>query len=196
MSEPTPLLPPLTPAMIAPRLWRDGAFVADDWTVTTDGEPIPIDGRAIVSLGRWRAEQQSLASTGVPVGVRVEPADTIDYVADDIERLALIALAFPKFTDGRAYSTARRLREAGYRGEIRATGDVLLDQLPLMLRTGFNAFLIKHAATVAALESAPIPAVSRVYQSAAPGHVGLFGRRSQRSRAPDELTEVGKRGDA
>lgn len=181
MSEPTPLLPPLSPAVVEPRLWRDGIFVIDAWRSLADDEALPIDGRAIVSLQRWRAEQPSLTSIGVPVGLRVEPAENIDYVADDIERLAVVALAFPKFTDGRAYSTARRLREAGYRGEIRATGDILLDQLPLMLRAGFNAFVIRHAATARALESGPIPAVSRVYQSAAPnGDVRLFARRSAR----------------
>lgn len=164
MSEPSPLLPPLAPAVIEPRLWRDGAFTIDDWTNIADSDELPIGGRAIVSLTRWRAEQQSLASTGIPIGIRVEPAEAIDYVGDDIERITLVALAFPKFTDGRAYSTARRLREAGYRGEIRAIGDVLLDQLPLMLRAGFNAFVIKNAATVRALESGPIPAVSRIYQ--------------------------------
>ena len=74
---------------------------------------------------------------------------------------------------------ARRLREWDYRGEVRATGDVLIDQLPLMLRAGFDAFEIRHAATMRALEAAPIPAVSRVYQSAAePATVDWKSRRS------------------
>jgi uncharacterized protein (DUF934 family) len=165
MSEPAPLLAPLKPASTTPRLWNGKAFVADPWRTLSDEEPFPIGGHAIVSLARWRAEQAALIETGAAVGVLAQPADTIDPATDDIARLAVIALVFPKFTDGRAYSTARRLREAGFAGEIRATGDVLLDQLPLMLRAGFNAFEITHAATVRALEAAPIPAVSRVYQS-------------------------------
>lgn len=195
MSEPTPLLPPLAPAVVEPRLWRDGRFTVDDWRTVADSEAFPIEGRAIVTLTRWRAEQPSLASTGARVGISAQPAEAIDCATDDIERLALVALAFPKFTDGRGYSTARRLRQAGYRGEIRATGDVLLDQLPLMLRAGFDAFLIRHAATIAALESGPIPAVTRVYQSAAPfGAVGLFAGRAQRAGATCEAAETANGG--
>ncbi len=93
--------------------------------------------------------------------------DVFDASTDGIDRLGVIALPFAKFTDGRAYSTARRLREADFKGQIRATGDVLLDQLPLMLRAGFDAFVITHTATIAALEAKPVPAVSRVYQTAA-----------------------------
>lgn len=179
MAEPSPLLPPLKPALVAPRLWKDGRFVADDWRTIADDEEVPVCGRAILSLSRWRQEQANLAALGMPVGIRVEPAEAIDAETDDIERLQVIALVFPKFTDGRAYSTARRLREWGYRGEIRATGDVLIDQLPLMLRAGFDAFEITHAATIRALETSPIPAISRVYQSAPePAAVDWKSRRS------------------
>ena len=165
MSEPAPLLSPLKPATTAPVLWTERGVVSDPWCVIGDDVPFPIGGYAIVSLARWRAEQASLAALGVPAGVIVQAAESIDLETDDVSRLAVIALVFPKFTDGRAYSTARRLREGGYAGEIRATGDVLLDQIPLMLRAGFTTFEITHAATVRALETAPLPAVSRVYQS-------------------------------
>ncbi len=168
MSEPSPLLAPLQPAVTAPRLWNGTRFVSDAWRTIADADPFPIEGRAIVSVQRWRLSQEQLAAHGVPVGVRVEPAEAIDPETDDLGRLAVVALVFPKFSDGRAYSMARTLREVvGYRGEIRATGDVLLDQLPLMLRCGFDAFEIVNAATITALEKAPIPAVSRVYQSGA-----------------------------
>lgn len=167
MSEPAPLLSPLKPIVIAPRLWKGAGFVADPWRTVADDEPFPIDGHAIVSLARWRAEQPALAALGVPVGVAVPPSEALDPETDDIARLTIIALVFPKFTDGRAYSLARRLREGGFAGEIRATGDVLLDQLPLMLRAGFDAFEITNAATASALEAAPLPAVSRVYQAGA-----------------------------
>ena len=168
MSEPSPLLAPLKPAVAVPRLWNGTRFVPDAWRTIADADPFPIDGRAIASLARWRQTQESLAACGVPVGVRIEPADAIDPETDDLGRLAVIALVFPKFSDGRAYSTGRHLREVvGYRGEIRATGDVLLDQLPLMLCCGFDAFEIVNAAAIAALELAPIPAVARVYQNGA-----------------------------
>ena len=168
MSEPSPLLAPLKPAVTAARLWNGQRFVPDAWRTIADADPFPIEGRAIVSLKRWRADQEVLAAHGVPVGIKIDVAEAIDPAADDLGRLAVIALVFPKFSDGRAYSTARNLREVvGYRGEIRATGDVLLDQLPLMLRCGFDAFEIVNAATIAALEAAPVPAVSRVYPSGA-----------------------------
>ena len=165
MAEPSPLLAPLKPALVAPRLWRNGRFVADDWRMVSGDEAVPVSGRAIISLSRWRQEQPNLAALGVPIGIRVEPAEAIDPETDDLARLGVIALVFPKFTDGRAYSTARRLREWGYRGEIRATGDVLIDQLPLMLRAGFDAFEISHAATIRALETGTLPAIPHIYQS-------------------------------
>ena len=165
MSEPAPLLQPLKPAAVPPRLWNGARFVPDDWRTIADDEALPIEGHALVSLARWRRDQASFAALSVPVGIKVQPAEAIDPATDDPGRLAVIALVFPKFTDGRAYSTARYLRDVvGYLGEIRATGDVLLDQLPLMLRCGFDAFEIVNAATIRALEHAPVPAVSRVYQ--------------------------------
>lgn len=183
MSEPAPLLAPLKSPTIEPRLWRDNRFLADDWVDVADDAEMPVTSRAIVSLDRWRVEQQSFVSTGAPIGIRVGPGQVVDGIADDIGRLALVALSFPKFSDGRAYSTARRLREAGFYGEIRATGDVLLDQIPLMLRAGFDAFVITNAATARALEGGAIPAVWRVYQAAAPASDrGLFERRVATSR--------------
>ncbi len=167
MSEPAPLLSPLKPATTEPRLWTASGFVSDSWQAVGDDAAFPIAGHAIITLTRWRAEQATLAALGVPIGVAVQPSETLDFIADDVARLAVIALAFPKFTDGRAYSTARRLREAGYTGDIRATGDVLLDQLPLMLRAGFTSFEITSAATIHALEAATLPVLSRVYQAAA-----------------------------
>ena len=165
MSEPTLLLKPLAPATTAARLWTPAGFVTDRWRLTADDAPFPIDGHAILKLAHWRAEQPALLATGLAVGVLVEASDTLDPSTDNLDRLHLIALNFPKFTDGRAYSTARRLREEfGYTGEIRATGDVLLDQLPLMLRSGFDAFEIVNAPTIAALERGTVPAVQRVYQ--------------------------------
>jgi uncharacterized protein (DUF934 family) len=166
MSEPAPLLSPLAPDTAEPRLWTGTSFVTDPWRVISDDEPFPIGGHALVTIARWRSEQATLAALGVAVGATVQSSETLDFATDDIPRLAVIALRFPKFTDGRPYSTARRLREGGYTGEIRAIGDVLLDQLPLMLRAGFTAFEITSAASIRALENAPLPAVSRVYQGA------------------------------
>lgn len=180
MSEPTPLLAPLKPHQVPPRLWREGSFVDDAWRSIGDDEALPLAGRAIISLGRWRADQATLAASGVPIGVRLGAGENLEPAVDDIGRLEVIALPFPKFSDGRSYSAARRLREAGFKRELRATGDVLLDQLPLMLRSGFDAFEISHAATIKALETTGVPAVKRVYQSGnEAGAAGRFSRRGQ-----------------
>lgn len=165
MSEPAPLLTPLAPATLEPRLWTAYGFASDPWRTVDDSGAIPVAGYAIMSLGRWRTEKDALVATGVPVGITALPSDMIDFARDDMLRVSVIALVFPKFTDGRAYSTARRLREAGYSGDIRATGDVLLDQIPLMLRAGFTSFSVVNAATIRALEAAPLPALSHTYQA-------------------------------
>ncbi len=169
MAEPTPLLKPLAPAQVAARLWTHNQFVADGWRVVADDEPLPLGGRPLLSLARWRHEREALSQRKVRHGLILQPGEALDP-REGVARLAVIALVFPKFTDGRAYSTARQLREASrYTGELRAVGDVLLDQIPLMLRAGFDAFEIVDAATVAALERGHLPAVTRIYQP-----VGVF----------------------
>jgi uncharacterized protein (DUF934 family) len=149
------------------RLFKNGAFTDDTWQHIGDQDPLPIEGRAILPLARWRSQQAQLAALGVPIGVKVEPADALDAFADDIHRLAVIALSFPKFTDGRSYSKARMLREQhGYKGEIRAVGEVLLDQIPLMMRCGFDALEIRNEPTLRALERGHLPGLAATYQPA------------------------------
>ena len=105
-----------------------------------DGEPLP-EAPAILSRKRWLAERDTLAGRNAPLGLRLDAGERIDDIAADLAHFALIALSFPKFTDGRAFSTARLLREKhGYMGELRAVGNVLSDQIPLMRRVGFDAF--------------------------------------------------------
>lgn len=72
--------------------------------------------------------------------VRIEPGDDARALLPYLDRLALVEINFPSFADGRGYSAARILREAGYTGELRAVGDVLIDQLSHMRRCGFDAF--------------------------------------------------------
>jgi uncharacterized protein (DUF934 family) len=168
MSEPKPLLKPLPPATLPRRLWSGGAFVADPFQRVDDAEALPPDGDVVLSLARWRrdgVERAVLAASGRRIGLALEIADTLDPLRDDLARAALVTLPFARFSDGRAYSVARRLREQwGYLGQIRATGDVLFDQLPLMLRSGFDAFDIVDAGTIRALEQGALAAVSRTYQ--------------------------------
>jgi uncharacterized protein (DUF934 family) len=141
-------------------------FIDDAWHVLADDVPLPVDGRAIVSLKRWRAEQSALIAEGRPIGVRIEAGDTLEPDTDNYLRLDLIVLGFPKFSDGRSYSKARVLRERlAFTGELRATGDVLLDQVPLMQRAGFDTLHLTHGPTVDALKRGHSPGISRTYQA-------------------------------
>ena len=102
---------------------------------------MPADGQLLVSLARWREARAALLARGGAIGVALANSDRVEGLACEVSQLELIALHFPKFSDGRAYSQARLLRgRMGYGGELRATGNVLRDQLPFMLRCGFNSF--------------------------------------------------------
>jgi uncharacterized protein (DUF934 family) len=127
-------------------LIRNDELVDDDFRTLADDEALPGEGGVIVSLARWKKDRDALSRRKAPLGVRLKSDESPEAVADDLGRLALVALEFPKFRDGRAYSYARILRERyGFRGEVRAVGDVLMEQLHFMLRTGFNAFELEGA---------------------------------------------------
>ena len=123
-----------------PLIKHDG--LADDpWVSLGDDDVLPGNAPIIVSVERWRAERDVLVGRGGALGIRLAAEDSPAEIAADLERFQLVALDFPKFTDGRAYSTARLLRERyGFKGEVRATGQVLRDQLLFMWRCGFDAF--------------------------------------------------------
>ena len=109
----------------------------DPWRSLADDSPVPESGDVVVSLGRLeRAE-----SFPGRVGVAVAGAERLEVLVPYLPRLSLIAIEVPKFTDGRAYSLARLLRDRhGYEGHLRAVGDVLRDQLFFFWRCGFNSF--------------------------------------------------------
>lgn len=122
-------------------LIRDGRLVADEWIRLGDEEPLPETGNVIVSFARLAGLGNRIEGRNGRLGVAFpntgDPHDLVPY----LDRLALIALSFPAFTDGRAYSQAWILRsELGFRGELRATGEVLADQAAFMQRCGFDAF--------------------------------------------------------
>jgi len=122
-------------------LIKDGAVVDDPWVAVADEADLPEARPAIVTLERWRAERDALIGRNAPLGVRLASDRSPAEIADDLDRLALVALEFPVFTDGRAFTSARLLRERyGYSGEIRAVGNVLRDQILFMVRCGFDAF--------------------------------------------------------
>lgn len=121
-------------------LIKDGAIAADRWRLAADIADVGDADPVFIPLELWRAERERLGGRAAPLGLRLASDESPELVADDLERFAAIALEFPKFTDGRAYSYARILRERyGYRGELRAVGNVLRDQLLFMYRCGFDA---------------------------------------------------------
>ncbi len=136
-------------------LLRDGAIVDDPWVAVGDGDPLPEGKPLLVTLARWKAERDALVARGVPLGVTVPNTTDVATLAPDLGHLALVALVFPKFNDGRAFSQARLLRERyGFAGEMRATGAVLRDQLLFMQRCGFDAYEIVNKDAVAAWRAA------------------------------------------
>ncbi|BBE36034.1 DUF934 domain-containing protein [Sphingosinicella microcystinivorans] len=108
--------------------------------------------------------------------VRLESDEDARKLIPQLGQLALIEIAFPKFRDGRGYSAARILREAGYTGELRAAGDVLVDQIPYMRRCGFDSFAPEADIDTAALERA-LSRYEHVYQKAADGRSPVWALR-------------------
>lgn len=113
----------------------------DSWTKLEDDAPASPEGDLLVSLARFKREGSSLLTREGKLGVALSSADDPAELAGAVEQLKLITVEFPKFSDGRGYSTARLLRDRyGYLGELRAVGDVLRDQLLYMKRCGFDSF--------------------------------------------------------
>jgi uncharacterized protein (DUF934 family) len=158
-------------------LLKGGKRIDDPWVHVADEVALPATGAVIVGLKRWRDERETLLKRADPVGVRLKSDHTAGDVAEDLEHLGVVALAFPVFKDGRAYTNARRLRERyGYTGEIRAIGNVLRDQYLFMLRCGFDALEVKEGETERDWEKA-VRAISVFYQPAADGQVTALSLR-------------------
>ena len=126
-----------------PQLIKDRALADDRWTLVREAEAALPVGAVIVPLVTWKAQRETLAARG-DVGVWLAPADDPADLADDVARLPLVAVDFPQFADGRGYSIARLLRQRhGYKGELRAIGDVQRDQLAYLAQVGFDAFALR-----------------------------------------------------
>ena len=146
-------------------LFKDGAFIADPFRAWAEGDDAASVRYTHVPLPVFLANREAFLANPHPLGLLVAPADKIESVAGDLARFASVAISFPAFGDGRGYSTARLLAERyKYAGEIRAVGDVLMDQVPLMRRCGIEAFVVTHPATRKALESGHLTTVNLFYQ--------------------------------
>ena len=167
-----------------PKIIRDQHIVDDKRAVFNLAEHENVitarlpDGPALFPLTVWLARRDEILAHNPTAGVWLESGEDPAAIAGDLESLPVIAVNFPKFTDGRSYSTARLLRERyGFHGEIRAVGDVLQDQLYFMKRCGIDAYALREDKDLTAA-LASLDDFSESYQAAADQPQPLFRRRA------------------
>jgi uncharacterized protein (DUF934 family) len=161
MSEPT--------QHITQRLWTPEGFREDEWRHAESAEVLAAGGRFILPLQAFvDLDPEIRGSTPERVGVLLLPGDALERIVPLLDTLPLVALAFPAFNDGRSFSKAELLRSRyKFDGALRATGQVLIDQLPHMLRLGFTEFEISHPTLIARLEAGNTGGIPLYYQPTA-----------------------------
>ncbi len=166
------------------KIIKNDRIVDDAWQVLTlaEGETAEAvalpDAPSLLPLTVWLARKDEILARAAPVGVWLDSSEGPEALAGDLEHLALIGVNFPKFVDGRGYSSARLLRERyNYRGEIRAIGDVLQDQLFYMKRCGIDAYAVRADKDIEAA-LAGLRVFSETYQAAVDQPQPLFRRRA------------------
>jgi uncharacterized protein (DUF934 family) len=158
-------------------LVKDGKITNDEFVHLADDAEIPGDGAILVSAARFLGDAEALSRREGRTGVIWPNNRDLDDLVPFLDRLAVVALVFPTFRDGRAYSQARLLRERHhYRGELRATGQVLRDQFLFMLRAGFDSFEVKKPADAEAFANT-VKRYSVFYQPTGDGRMTALHRR-------------------
>ena len=158
---------------------RHRATVQDGWLLLEQGAAgaLPFGGDVIVPLDLWTSERDTLSFRLGRIGVWLEAGTDPAALAPDLARFDVIAVRFASFADGRGYTLARLLRERyGYRGELRAIGDVLRDQLYYLSRCGFDAFALRADQDAGQALSA-LDDFSEAYQTSVERPKPLFRRR-------------------
>jgi uncharacterized protein (DUF934 family) len=160
-------------------LVKGGKITDDTFVHVADGADLPGDGAVLISAARFLVDPESVLQRNGKTGVIWPNNRDVDDLVTHLDRLAAVALAFPSFRDGRAYSQARLLRERfRYRGELRATGQVLRDQFVFMLRAGFDSFEVKKQSDAEAF-AATVKRYSVFYQPTGDGRLTALHRRMQ-----------------
>jgi uncharacterized protein (DUF934 family) len=166
------------------QLIKNGVAARDSWQILelAEGESpetvaLP-DGEVIFPLAVWLARKDEILSRPT-IGLLLQPADRVEDIAGELASFALIAVNFPKFVDGRGYSTAALLRQRyGYTGELRAVGDVLHDQLFFMRRVGFDSYALKDGKNLPYAIEAAFKPFGDAYQGATDQAQPHFRRRA------------------
>jgi uncharacterized protein (DUF934 family) len=164
------------------RLVNAGSIVEDRFVRVADDAPLPDGVPVIVPAARFIADAEAFARREAPTGLVWPNNRNVAELAPHLDRLALVALVFPTFKDGRAFSQARLIRERyGYRGELRATGQVLRDQFLFLLRAGFDAFEVTKDADASAFAEV-LRRYSVFYQPTGDGRATALRARLARAR--------------
>lgn len=153
----------------AVRLWTPQGFRQDEWAHAESAEALSGNGRSILPLHAFlEIGPEQRESAKERLGVLLQPGDRLDAIVGLLDQLSLVALAFPAFNDGRSFSKAELLRSRhGFTGAVRATGQVLVDQLPHMLRVGFDEFEVSHPVLLRRLEAGQVGGLPLYYQPSA-----------------------------
>jgi uncharacterized protein (DUF934 family) len=160
-------------------LVKGGEIIRDDFVHLADDAVLPEGGAVLISAMRFLADPELPLRHEGRIGVIWPNGRDLDALVPYLDRLTTIALVFPTFRDGRAYSQARLLRERfHYRGELRATGQVLRDQFVFMLRAGFDAFDVKKQSDAEAFVQT-VKRYSVFYQPTGDGRLTALHRRIQ-----------------
>ena len=160
-------------------LIKNGELAEDTWTFVGEDD-IPSSGCITVPLAKLINDSDVLLARNEQIGVRLEPADDPHDLSPYLDRISLIEIDFPKYTDGRGFSQAQLLRRRlGYIGELRAVGHVLRDQILYMNRSGFDAYQTSRANLPKVMEA--LEEYSAFYQPAADGHASVFSRRHSKA---------------
>ena len=166
------------------QLIKHGIATTDSWQIldlaageSPETVALP-EGDVIFPLAVWQARKDEIVSRPT-IGLLLQPADRVEDIAGDLASFNLIAVNFPKFVDGRGYSTAALLRQRyGYTGELRAVGDVLHDQLFFMRRVGFDSYALKDGKSLDYAIAAGFKPFTEAYQGATDQAQPYFRRRA------------------
>lgn len=127
------------------KIIKDKSIIDDTYTLVSDAAELPESGDILVEHALWADVKGALTGWSGKIGLKLSGDAELDQFSDDLAGIDMIAIDFPVFRDGRGYSLARLIREhLGFKGELRATGDILRDQLFYLQRCGFNSFATRE----------------------------------------------------